>query len=354
VFIAQGDVGRTTISCDDGHTWVGDRAWDTEGDAVMCGQVQSAVCYEAQCSYMVDGECETMTCCDHAPDVSKGVIYGGGQFVATWGWGRPGAVKTSANGVDWVTTHPGDSYGGLAYGGGRFVLASRAPFVSGDGTTWTAGGEADFRNADDSLMWSVRRFAYADFEGGGRFVAVASGDTDRDMLVSSDGGESWWRPSSIPADCAGSVSTYGGIVSGNDVIVIVDQQANACRSTDGGDTWSVVPTGLQQILSHGVWTASEFWFCGDDGYRASSPDGETWTVTPMATPHRLGPVAISDAGTLVAVGNVWQGYDAQSFFRSTDGLTWEALTPGAAFAPSHPIFYLTFGYAEPSALCQKP
>jgi hypothetical protein len=350
VFIAQGAVGRTTISCDGGSTWVGDRAWDTGADPVMCGMAQTAVCYETTCSYSVDGECVQQTCCDHSADVPKGVIWGNGQFVATWGWGMPGAVRSSTNGIDWVTTHPNDSFGGLAFGGGRFVLASRAPFWSADGLAWTAGQEADFRNADGSTMWSVRRFAYADFQGAGRFVAVASGDSSRDMLVSSDGGESWWRPSVIPGDCAGEVSTYGGIVSGNDVILIVDMDGNACRSTDGGDTWSVTQTGLEMILSHGIWTGSEFWFWGDDGYRASSPDGATWNVTPMATPARLGPVARSPEGALVSVASVWQGYDAQSFLRSTDGLTWEEL-PAGSFAPSHPIFYLAFGYADPSAAC---
>jgi hypothetical protein len=172
------------------------------------------------------------------------------------------------------------------------------------------------------------------------------------MLISSDGGQSWWRPSSIPTTCATSVSTYGGIVSGNGIIVIVSQDASACRSTDGGQTWTVAPTGLSQILSHGVWDGRQFLFWGDDAYMVTSADGATWTKTKMATPTRLGPVARSDAGTLVAVGNVWEGYDKQSFLRSTDGLTWNVL-PATSFVPSHGIFYITFGYADPSSACAK-
>lgn len=353
MFVAQGSAGRTTVSCDDGHTWVGDHSWDIDADPLMCGMAQSAVCYGATCSYLVNDECVQMECCNDSPDVAKGVIWGDGQFVATWGWGQPGAVRRSTNGIDWTTTHPNDSFGGLAYGGGRFVLASRFPFWSTDGASWTAGETADFTNSDGSDMWSVRRFAYADYDGGGRFVAVASGNTNRDMLVSSDGGQSWWRPSVLPDDCANEISTYGGIVSGNGVIVIVDMAGNACRSTDGGDTWSVTPTGLGQVLSHGVWTGSEFWFWGDDGFRISSPDGATWTTTPMATPTRLGPVARSASGTLVAVGNVWEGYDQQTFYRSTDGLTWDELGDGS-FVPSHSIFYIAFGYADPSSVCPAP
>ena len=51
IFIAQGGAGRLIISCDDGHTWVGNHAWDTDGDALMCGQVQTADCYNTSCSY---------------------------------------------------------------------------------------------------------------------------------------------------------------------------------------------------------------------------------------------------------------------------------------------------------------
>jgi len=350
VFIAQGDFGRTMISCDDGNTWVGNRSWDIEGDPLVCGSKQAQRCTDTACSYTFKGQCQHVPCCIDTPDVAKGVIYGAGAFVATWGWGQPGAVRRSTNGIDWTTTHPDDSFGGVAFGGGRFVVASRTPFWSTDGSSWTASPGADFRNNDGSTMWSVRRFGYAEYQNEGRFVAVASGNTDRDMLVSSDGGHTWWRPTTIPAACALDVSTYGGIVSANGVIVIVDQHANACRSIDGGKTWSVTATGATQVLSHGVWSGKEFRFWADDAYMMSSTDGASWTKTKMATPMRLGPVALGASGTLVATGSVWDGYDKQHFFRSTDGLTWKSLAT-TAFVQSHNIFYLAFGYADPSAAC---
>jgi hypothetical protein len=70
----------------------------------------------------------------------------------------------------------------------------------------------------------------------------------------------------------------------------------------------------------------------------------------MTTPMRVGPVARSDKGTLVAISNVWGAYAQQQFIRSTDGLSWEVL-PQTAFTPSHPIGYMAFGYADPSAVC---
>lgn len=353
IFVAQGMVGRTTISCDDGHTWVADRAWDVEGDPHLCGSASPVSCDDegATCSQVwFDGTCSMEPCdCGHSPGFSKGIAYGGGRFVASWGWGWPGAIAASTNGVDWTTTLDNDTFGGLRFGGDRFVAASRAPQVSADGLTWTATAEANFEGADGVTIWSVRRFGFADVDGG-RFVAYASGDSSTDTLVSSDGGATFWRPSAIPTDCLGEgPGAYGDILGGNGVIVMVDGDGHSCRSTDGGDTWTSSQITDQRIASSGVWTGEEFWFWGW-GNRYRSTDGAVWTTEPIDADADVGPVARSPDGTLVAVNNVWLGYDAQVFLRSTDGLTWDTLPPGA-FAPSHPIFFIAHGLAEASDAC---
>jgi hypothetical protein len=348
-------MGRTTISCDDGKTWVGNHSWDIDGDPFVCGMKQSAVCNTGTCSYEVFGSCQQETCCGDTPDRSRSVVYGANVFAATWGHGPPGPIKKSTNGIDWTQTYAGTSttgdYGDLVFGGGRFVATGRAPVWSTDGIHWTPGQAADFREKDGSIMWEVRRAGYLDYGAGGRVVAVAQGNST-DILVSSDGGNTWWRPQNIPSACAGDgIMDYGGIVSGNGIMVLVDYAGNACRTTDGGNTWSVAATGAAQIVSHGVWTGKEFWFWGDDAYLLRSSDGASWTKTPMTTPMRIEPVARNPVtGTLVAIADIWSGYAQQQFLRSTDGLSWEVL-PKSAFVGSHPIHFMTFGYAEPSSVC---
>jgi len=352
IFVAQGMVGRTTISCDDGHTWIADRSWDLEGDPHLCGSTEPVVCFAdgATCSQQwYDGTCSEGPCdCGHSPGFAKGIAFGQGRFVATWGWGWPGAVATSTNGIDWETTLDGDSFGGLRFGADTFVVASRTPYTSMDGLAWTPSMEADFRNADGEILWSVRRFGFSDYDGG-RFVAWASGE-GIDTLVSSDGGTSWWRPTTMPADCVGEgPGAYGDILGNGEVTLMADGDGHACRSIDGGVTWESFTITDSRIASSGVWTGEEFWFWGW-GNRYSSPDGATWTTTPVTSDADIGPVARSPEGTLVAVNNVWVGYAEQRFLRSEDGLVWEAL-PEGAFTPGHPIFFIEHGTAEASELC---
>jgi hypothetical protein len=352
IFVAQGMVGRTTISCDDGLTWVADRSWDLEGDPHLCGSSEPVSCFTegSSCSQVwFDGTCSTGPCdCGHSPGFSKGVAWGGGVFVATWGWGWPGAVATSENGVDWETTLDNDTFGGLRYGAGRFVVASRTPFTSADGLSWEPSEEADFQSDTGETIWSVRRFGVSDYDGG-RFIAYASGE-GTDVLVSSDAGVSWWRPSVLPDDCLGEgPGAYGDIVSGGGVILMVDGDGHACRSVDGGDTWTTNIIGPERVASSGVWTGEEFWFWGF-GNRYSSPDGVTWETTPVQADAAIGPVARSPEGTLVAVDNVWVGYDEQRFLRSEDGLSWQVL-PDGAYTGSHPIFFIEHGFAAPSDAC---
>lgn len=345
IFVAQGSMGRTVISCDDGQSWVANHSWDVDGNATMCGRPEPVRCWEDTCSYQQDGQCIDAQCCNDTADESKGVAFGDGRFAATWGWGMAGALGGSVDGVDW-TFAPGGSYGGIAYGLGRFVAASREPVWSSDGVSWQPTDPADFQNEQGADLWSVRSFAYGDYQDGGRFVAVSTGE-GHDILVSSDG-QSWWRPSEIPSDCGTETFFYGSILGGNDVFVIVGQPGTACRSGDGGETWAMVSTGVSEILSHGVWTGSEFQYWGDDGTMTASTDGLEWITTPMTTPMRIGPVARSDEGTYVAIDSVWSGYEAQQFWRSTDGLEW---APATGQAAGHPIFHIAFGRADASATC---
>ncbi|MEZ4439763.1 MAG: hypothetical protein R3B72_11780 [Polyangiaceae bacterium] len=315
MFVAQGHFARTTLSCDDGDTWVANQSSD---DTARCWSNNN------------------QPDCDHAPDSARGIAYGEGWFVATFGWGPPGQIRRSRNGVDWEPVTSDTTFAGVAYGDGVFLAGANVPRRSTDGAaTWTELGYVVDQN--------VRRTAYV-AEGGGLFVMA----TDGPLLLTSDAGDNWWEPSQLPAGCGQNIMFSGGIVSGNGVIVVLGGDGLACRSTDGGQTFTST-TVASNIGSDLIFTGSEFmaWSYGE---RHTSSDGASWTTTPSDAID-VGPVARSDDGTLVAVNGGWQvWYEQQRFFKSSDGLTWTALD-GAAYVGSHPIFDVVFGYGEGSSAC---
>lgn len=318
MFVAQGHAGRTTISCDDGRTWVADQSNDDE----------------IGCFNGVD--------CDHDTGAGRGIAWGDGWFFATFGWGEPGGVRRSRDGVSWETVLSGTTLGGVAYGNGRLVGAGRPARYSDDqGLTWQQAGDSDL------TVWNVRGAAFAPTHGG-RFI-MAGSDSISEITVSANGID-WSQPDSSPANCGEEIQTDGGIVFGNGTIVAMGPTAISCRSTDGGKTWTSDPIG-GSISSQIVWTGSEFMVWGN-GKVYRSDDGIAWTTQALSPSNLyLGAVAVSDAGTFVAVKGGWMvSYENQQFYRSTDGVSWETL-PQSAFTGSHPIRFITFGYGLRSTAC---
>jgi hypothetical protein len=353
VFVAQGSVGRTTISCDDGLTWILDRAYDVEGSPEVCDVAAPVECWGTPCSRFDAnaGTCEQQeSCdCDHHPGADKGIAYGHGTFAATWGWGPPGAIKTSGDAMQWTTVVEPTTFAGMAFGSDTFVAIDRTPRISSDGVTWVDGGEADFRNEADEVIWNARDVGFAN-AGSGVFVAGASSDNGQDLLVSMDQGQSWTRPAGSWT-CGGDFEAVAG--NAEDIVVVFGDRA--CRSGDGGGSFAPIDLPGGAGVAHDgeqfvAWTNSQRW---------TSTDGASWSATdlvieglPEGHGFELGPVARSgETGTYVSVRGGWQAwYDAQDFYRSEDGVTWQVL-PAGSFNASHRVRHIAYGRMDPAA-CQ--
>lgn len=342
MFVASGHVGRTTISCDDGRTWVGNRS-DEDG----------FTCFVAGGN--PDGGSED---CDHNAGAGHGVVFSNGWFIASYGWGPPGGIRRSADGVNWTQTLSGTTFQGVVEGGGLVFASGRNPRWSrDDGATWDAGSTIDLRGADGGPIYNVRAQGRAD----GVFV-VFGNDSDRsDLRVSRDDGATWVRPTSLPPECrvARRFGSNGG------TLLFLTDQGLVCRSVDRGDTFSASDAG--GLATEGVeWTGTEFLAWGTLRPPSYTPvafrstDGERWTATPLIGRRpdggvgrpELGAVSRSPlTGTFVSVRGTWQNwYARQEFYRSTDGVTWDFL-PAGAFVGSHPLHDIAFGSGAPSAAC---
>jgi len=318
IFVAQGHMGRLTISCDLGNTWVANTSAD---DNSRCWEPSS-----------VD--------CDHNSVAGRGLAYGKGYFVATWGWGQPGRVQRSSNGVDWETVNMGNTFADVAYGGGVFMANDHQPMVSTDALNWSDATDTD------SSAWNVRAIEYLD-HGTGRFLITAESGDMRDIVFTTDDGVTWASATTRPAECGRYVT---GIAYGNGVAVIASGAGHICRSTDGGDTWTSVAVG-GSLSSPPLWTGQAF-MVWEGNELHQSADGVTWTAQNLVPSSvRIGSVARSDSGVFVATNEGWMvWYEEQKFYRSTDGVNWTTL-PSTAYVGSHPINHIQFGHAEASAVC---
>jgi hypothetical protein len=342
LFVAIGHVDRSTVSCDDGRTWVANQSGN---DGIRC--FTSAP----------DGGSSD---CDHKYGSGRGIVFTPrAGFVGNWGWGDPGTIRQSRDGVTWAIVDRGANFASMVAGDdGTLFAASRSGKVSrSDGATWTAAGTANLM-ANGSAVWNVRRGGYGG-TGAGVYVVVADSNT---AMVSSDL-MTWRAPQTYPSTCGANIQWEGGVASGNGVLVILGGDGVACRSTDNGTTWTAHPIG-GETDARLVWTGSEFVTWGSvsgQRRRFRSPDGMTWMTTPTVLRRNggvvsgngplIGAVARSPQGTYVAANGGWQQwYASQRFFRSTDGVTWDEL-PAGAFVGSHPITHITWGEAPRPAAC---
>lgn len=342
LFVAIGHVNRSIVSCDDGRTWVGNRS---DNDDIRC--FTSAP----------DGGSSD---CDHKYGAGRGVAFSArAGFVGNWGWGDPGVIRRSADGVNWSVVDQGSNFASMAVGlDGTLFAASRSGKVSrDDGRTWTSAGTANLMAAGQPV-WNVRRGG-AGGTGQGVYVVVADSNT---AMVSSDL-MTWRAPQTYPSACGANIQWEGGVASGNGVLVILGGDGVACRSTDNGVTWTVHQTSAT-IDSRLLWTGTEFMTWGSVSNQRRvirSPDGMTWTSTATSLRRNgapvsgggplIGAVARSPGGTFVAVNGGWQTwYTSQRFYRSNDGLTWDELGAGS-YVGSHPITHIVWGEGSRPAAC---
>jgi hypothetical protein len=323
MFLAIGKLGRSTVSCDDGRTWIADRS-----------EVPDGVCWNDASPKNIE--------CDHHAWSSVGLLRAKEHVLATFGWGYAGVVRRTADGITWEDVLPGHTFAGLAYGNDRVVANDRSPWASSaDG----AKGSWEVVGSIESSVWNVRRIGFVP-GGAGRFIVTLESGEGRDIVLSDDNGKTFRSAKTRPAACAHWVSD---ILTSKGVTVIVQNDGSVCRSTDRGETWTHKSvTG--SFSSNGLVVEDAF-VVWDGSTRYRSTDGESWTSEAGTAGVIVGPVARSSTGTYAAIKGGWSNwYDKQQFYRSADGLKWETL-PTTAFKQGHPITHVTFVDVKPSAQC---
>jgi len=277
------------------------------------------------------------------------MAYGDGAFVITWGWGKPGKVQRSTDGVNWNTVIDGTTHADIAFGNGVFLTGKGRPYFSeNNGITWSQVTVPSGYNQ----FYNVRAIGFGSWASGSNFYLF--GDGDRLHGVPPSG-----ATISTPTHPLGCGSYLSGSATSNTVVVTTHSDYNAgqgyvCRSIDGGETWERQDVSGVRTLSSVLWTGTEFVFWGDSARMYRSPDGTAWTSQALVADNfsqfpSFGAMARSDQGTFAMVNGNWrQWYEQQRFFRSTDGVHWQQLSTNN-YVGSHPLNFMEFGYVDPSA-----
>ncbi len=318
VFVALADGGWTATSCDGGQTWTQQAFSDEVGD--------------------------------HTPWTAfGGLAFGNDGFVAGFGWGAPGHLLYSPDGLDWEDL-PADRFtvdgrvvgydaftSGVAFDGADFLVFSSRIWRSTTGEDWQPA-EISLPPGSDQLR-QLRAFP------GGIVVAALENQSGEGhpmgnfVAISDDGGQTWSEGAGYVPECSGAIQHWGDIELRDGVLLVGTR--DLCRSTDLGQTWEWIeqPAGadIQDLFGDAEG------FGAVAGSRIlHSDDGITWTDA-------------ADVGTNLAKaaygGGAWAAVSdtGQEFFWSEDGVTWQ---PGTVEGPgARSVYVRDFGVGYPSAGC---
>ncbi len=180
------------------------------------------------------------------------VIWDGQNFVAI---ASNKNVYTSENGIDWEMKSKTDSYvNSLAYGNSMYVAAGWDGIIktSVDGVTWVTRNSGT-RYFIHDLIWA-----------NSKFIAV----TTDGILISQDG-ISWEKRSN------GGNNTWGSSITWNGEHFLVIGGDGRISTSPHGDIWTTKRTSIL-YGDWSKWVESKF-FIMKSGLLFSSPYGEVWT-----------------------------------------------------------------------------
>jgi hypothetical protein len=260
---------------------------------------------------------------DSVKDNLFGVAYGNNMFVAV---GRDGAVKTSSDGVNWITRSISKPtlLLSIIYASDRFITvgAGGTIFTSTDGTIWTEkpSGIAQQLNA---IAWD-----------GNKFVAVGASGS----IIFSTDGNTWTHGFS------GTTNDLLDVVYNGSIFVAVGAGGTILTSTDG-NTWAQRTSNKTGGLRSIAWNGSKFvalggdYSGGDNGPKLTSKDGVTWTPSAWTKNLTFLNKVISNGNIFVASGVSLDS--SGSFYTSTDGTNWTVHSPSLGL--TNAIYGIAYG-----------
>lgn len=167
------------------------------------------------------------------------------------------------------------------------------------------------------------------------------------IFRSTDNGNTWTL---IPGTAPGGDRYFSGFaVSGSTIFLTLGGprllgglliDGNVYRSTDNGNTWTLITNGMIHPVAYGVLAdGPRIFVWGYDGIYRSTDNGNTWVASHAGLEPKLLAHAFHQSGTSYFIATDFYGV-----YRSTDnGATWTAVNSGLTTANGRPrsVFDIT-------------
>jgi hypothetical protein len=242
------------------------------------------------------------------------VAYGNGTFVAA-GIGLTNVFVSRDRGQTWALKPRlvYDNIWDVAYGDGIFVVAMGSGFF--------------MASRDGGETWSLESITGLDFD-----IYTITYYGDRTFVFQAKDLGAWYSVGTITFSADGFTSAwknrmgllypmFKSLTYGGGTLVGVGGNGTIRSSTDGGVTWTTVPSGTGAELKGVTYGNGLFVAVGDGGTVLTSPDGFAWTQRTTDTNVRLEGVTYGN-GLFVAVGI------GGTILTSRDGAVWRRQNSG--------------------------
>ncbi|MCW2928750.1 MAG: glycosyl hydrolase, repeat [Thermoleophilia bacterium] len=228
--------------------------------------------------------------------------------------------------VTQVSHDDGLTWSNVTIGGGSSEFMNRVSAARSGSVVVVGDGSAVYRTTDNAATFTSISPSYS------MYLAVVAFDAQRIGVVATDGSAAYTTDGGVTMQAGtgcGAGYFRDGVATGPTSGVVVGNSGKVCRTTDAGQTWSIVPSGTGvtllevtrvlrtgDLIAHGTTAAT---------FIRSSDGGLTWQAMSMGVAGAVSLFAVDDDASTMAIARGTYG----TMWVSTDsGATWSAQDDG--------------------------